>query len=89
MTARGGRHQWRTITLFMGVSVVAWPQSLLALCPQIVALIGFAALARGSSEGTAATTAMRASALLAFPLSPRTTSLSAIFRGLGDSRARP
>ena len=70
-----------TITLFMGVSVVL-AAALLALCPQIVALIGTPAEA---VEGTAATCAF---ALSAFPLSPRTTSSRPSFAGWAI-RARP
>ena len=70
-----------TITLFMGVSVVL-AAILLALCPQIVALIGTPAEA---VEGTAATCA---SALSAFRLSPHTTSSRPSFAGWAI-RARP
>ena len=69
-----------TITLFMGVSVVL-AAVLLALCPQIVALIGTPAEA---VEGTAAYLRI---CFVGIPFIAAYNILSAIFRGLGDSRS--
>ncbi len=69
-----------TITLFMGVSVVL-AAILLALCPQIVALIGTPAEA---VEGTAAYLRI---CFMGIPFIAAYNILSAIFRGLGDSRS--
>ena len=69
-----------TITLFMGVSVVL-AAVLLALCPQIVALIGTPAEA---VEGTAAYLRI---CFMGIPFIAAYNILSAIFRGLGDSRS--
>ena len=69
-----------TITLFMGVSVVL-AAILLALCPQIVALIGTPAEA---VEGTAAYLRI---CFVGIPFIAAYNILSAIFRGLGDSRS--
>lgn len=69
-----------TITLFMGVSVVL-AAVLLALCPQIVALIGTPAEA---VEGTAAYLRI---CFIGIPFIAAYNILSAIFRGLGDSRS--
>ena len=69
-----------TITLFMGVSVVL-AALLLALCPQIVALIGTPAEA---VEGTAAYLRI---CFIGIPCIAAYNILSAIFRGLGDSRS--
>lgn len=69
-----------TITLFMGVSVVL-AVVLLALCPQIVALIGTPAEA---VEGTAAYLRI---CFIGIPFIAAYNILSAIFRGLGDSRS--
>ena len=69
-----------TITLFMGVSVVL-AAALLALCPQIVALIGTPAEA---VEGTAAYLRI---CFIGIPFIAAYNILSAIFRGLGDSRS--
>lgn len=69
-----------TITLFMGVSVVL-AAILFALCPQIVALIGTPAEA---VEGTAAYLRI---CFVGIPFIAAYNILSAIFRGLGDSRS--
>lgn len=69
-----------TITLFMGVSVVL-AVILLALCPQIVALIGTPPEA---VEGTAAYLRI---CFVGIPFIAAYNILSAIFRGLGDSRS--
>ena len=69
-----------TITLFMGVSVVL-AVVLLALCPQVVALIGTPAEA---IEGTAAYLRI---CFVGIPFIAAYNILSAIFRGLGDSRS--
>ena len=69
-----------TITLFMGVSVVL-AAVLLALCPQIVALIGTPAEA---VEGIAAYLRI---CFVGIPFIAAYNILSAIFRGLGDSRS--
>ena len=69
-----------TITLFMGVSVVL-AAVLLTLCPQIVALIGTPAEA---VEGTAAYLRI---CFMGIPFIAAYNILSAIFRGLGDSRS--
>lgn len=69
-----------TITLFMGVSVVL-AAVLLALCPQIVTLIGTPAEA---VEGTAAYLRI---CFIGIPCIAAYNILSAIFRGLGDSRS--
>ena len=69
-----------TITLFMGVSVVL-AVILFALCPQVVALIGTPAEA---VEGTAAYLRI---CFVGIPFIAAYNILSAIFRGLGDSRS--
>jgi putative MATE family efflux protein len=69
-----------TITLFMGVSVVL-AVVLLALCPQVVALIGTPPEA---VEGTAAYLRI---CFVGIPFIAAYNILSAIFRGLGDSRS--
>ena len=69
-----------TITLFMGVSVVL-AAVLLALCPQVVALIGTPPEA---VEGTAAYLRI---CFIGIPFIAAYNILSAIFRGLGDSRS--
>ena len=69
-----------TITLFMGVSVVL-AVILLALCPQVVALIGTPPEA---VEGTAAYLRI---CFIGIPFIAAYNILSAIFRGLGDSRS--
>ena len=69
-----------TITLFMGVSVVL-AVILFALCPQVVALIGTPPEA---VEGTAAYLRI---CFVGIPFIAAYNILSAIFRGLGDSRS--
>ena len=69
-----------TITLFMGVSVVL-AAILFALCPQVVALIGTPPEA---VEGTAAYLRI---CFVGIPFIAAYNILSAIFRGLGDSRS--
>ena len=77
---RAGAAVGNTVTLFMGLSLVL-TAALIALCPQIVALIGT------PDEAVAGTQAYLSVCFAGIPFIAAYNVMSAIFRGMGDSRS--